>query len=83
MNREAAEDPAKRDAGDVRSEPDHTEPHEGTHIIRNPEELEPAGDEIHVPEYKLDETERNALAHDARMGRSKHLNYYQRRKEEE
>ena len=69
--------------GEVRPEREDVESHEGTYIIRNPEELKPEGDEIHVPEYKLDETERNALAHDARMGNSKHLNYYQRRKEEE
>ena len=70
-------------AGEACPEVKDVESHEGTHIIRNPEELKPSGDEIHVPEYKLDETERNALAHDARMGNSRHLNYYQRRKEEE
>ncbi len=70
-------------AGEACPEVEDVESHEGTHIIRNPEELKPSGDEIHVPEYKLDETERNALAHDARMGNSRHLNYYQRRKEEE
>ncbi len=70
-------------AGEACPEVKDVESHEGTHIIRNPEELKPSGDEIHVPEYKLDETERNVLAHDARMGNSRHLNYYQRRKEEE
>ena len=67
----------------LRQDVQDVEEHEGTHIIRNPEELRPEEDEIHIPEYKLDETERNALAHDARMGNSKHLNYYQRKKEEE
>ena len=70
-------------AGEACPEVKDVESHEGTDIIRNPEELKPSGDEIHVPEYKLDETEQNALAHDARMGNSRHLNYYQRRKEEE
>ena len=67
----------------LRQDVQDVEEHEGTHIIRNPEELRPEEDEIHIPEYKLDETERNALVHDARMGNSKHLNYYQRKKEEE
>lgn len=67
----------------LRQDVQDVEEHEGTHIIRNPEELRPEEDEIHIPEYKLDETERNALVHDVRMGNSKHLNYYQRKKEEE
>ncbi|MCC6093683.1 MAG: hypothetical protein LIV24_01435 [Eubacterium sp.] len=60
---------------------------EKTRVIQNPEELYQdelqKADEIHVPEYKLDDTEIHALAHGTDRNEAGHLNYYQRKKKEE
>ncbi|MGN0364001.1 MAG: hypothetical protein ACI4ET_14335 [Bilifractor sp.] len=60
---------------------------EKTHVIRKTEELYQEdlhqADEIHVPEYKLDDTEMHALSHGTERWTAGHLNYYQRKKQEE